>query len=206
MFETVFKAELSNLTSNQILIDKLWTEIASHYSKRNRHYHNLRHLNNLLRELYIIKDKINDWPIIVFSIAYHDIIYNTLKQDNEAKSGNIAYERLGLLDIAPDRKNKCREQILATKGHNRSDDNDTNYFTDADLAILGYDYFSYKKYTEQIRKEYKMYPDLIYKPGRQKVLKHFLQMPTIYKTDYFIERYEEQARNNMMYELNVLEK
>ena len=50
-----------------------------------------------------------------------------------------------------------------------------------------------------------MYPEVVYKPGRQKVLHHFLQMPAIYKTDYFIEKYEQQARNNMLYELKELE-
>ncbi len=205
MFEIIFKAELTYFTTDKTLINKLWSEIASHYNKRNRHYHNLLHLDHLLQELIIIKDKLTDWPIIVFSIAYHDIIYNALKKDNEEKSADIAYERLGLLHITTERRYKCREQILATKAHNKSTDDDTNYFTDADLAILGSSYFNYKKYTEQIRKEYRMYPDLIYKPGRQKVLHHFLQMPAIYKTDYFIERYEQQAGNNIQYELQELQ-
>ena len=205
MFETTFKAVLTHLTTNQTLINKLWAEIATHYGKRNRHYHNLYHLDSLLSELLIIQDKITDWQIIVFSIAYHDIIYNILKKDNEEKSASLAYERLGLLNLAINRREKCREQILTTKGHYHGNDSDTNYFTDADLAILGSNYFRYKKYTEHIRKEYSMYPELIYKPGRQKVLHQFLQMPTIYKTDYFIERYEQQARNNIQSELNELQ-
>jgi len=153
-----------------------------------------------------IKYEIIDWQIIVFSIAYHDSIYNALKQDNEEKSAGLAYERLALINISTDRREKCKEQILATKGHYSSNDADTNYFTDADLAILGSSYLNYKKYTEQIRKEYEIYPDLIYKPGRQKVLNHFLQMPTIYKTAYFIEKYEQQARNNILDELKLLQK
>ena len=205
MFETTFKAILAHLTNNQNLIHKLWSEIAIHYNQRNRHYHNLFHLDSLLTELLMIQDKIADWQIIVFSIAYHDIIYNILKKDNEEKSASLAYKRLGTLNLPTHRREKCREQILTTQGHYSSNDTDTNYFTDADLAILGSNYFKYKKYTEQIRKEYGMFPDLVYKPGRQKVLHHFLQMPTIYKTDYFIERYEQQARNNIQYELNELQ-
>ena len=50
-----------------------------------------------------------------------------------------------------------------------------------------------------------MYPKLIYKPGRQKVLNHFLQMPTNYKTEYFIEKNEQQARNNILNKLKLLE-
>src|SRR4051812_40963850 len=112
MFETTFKSILTHLTTDQHLINKLWAEIASHYNKSSRHYHNLFHLDNLLSELLIIQDKIDDWQIIIFSIAYHDIIYNTVKKDNEEKSANLAYERLGLLNLTINRREKCREQIL----------------------------------------------------------------------------------------------
>ena len=152
MIETTFKAILAHVTTDQALINKLWSEIASHYNRRNRYYHNLFHLDSLLSELLIIQDKITDWQIILFSIAYHDIIYNTLKKDNEEKSASFAYERLGLLKLKINRREKCREQILTTNGHYKSNDSDTNYFTDADLAILGSNYFKYKKYTEQIEK------------------------------------------------------
>ena len=81
-------------------------------------------------------------------------------------------------------------------------DTDTNLFTDADLAILGTDWNSYKKYYQQIRKEYSIYPDMIYNPGRKKVLHHFLHMERIYKTVWFYNRYEQQAIINLEKELN----
>ena len=90
---------------------------------------------------------------------------------------------------------------MATKLHGLNTDSDTNYFMDADLAILGADDDLYNLYTRQIRKEYKFYPDLLYKPGRRKVLQHFLQMDSIYKTSYFKDKYEWQARKNIKREL-----
>ena len=206
MFETIFKTELTAIRTEDILIDKLWLEIASNYSKRNRHYHNLHHLDNLADELVKISTKLNDWPTIIFSIAYHDIVYNILKQYNEEKSADFAIKRLKLLKIPEDKITVCKEQILATKGHNISVDDDTNYFIDADLAILGSEYEIYRVYIQQIRKEYKFYPDLLYNPGRKKVLNHFLQMDAIYKTHYFTSKYEQQARKNIEYELKELER
>lgn len=94
--------------------------------------------------------------------------------------------------------------ILATKLHEISQDNDTNYFIDADLAILGRGQYEYQKYTEQIREEYSIYPDFMYNNGRKKALQHFLQMDAIYKTDYFFEKYEKQARLNISNELETL--
>jgi predicted metal-dependent HD superfamily phosphohydrolase len=57
-----------------------------------------------------------------------------------------------------------------------------------------------------VRKEYAIYPDLLYRPGRIKVLKYFLEKPRIYHTPYFWEKYEEQARANMEAELLILTK
>ncbi len=205
MIEVTFKTELSKIKTDKILIEKLWKEINTRYNKRNRYYHNITHLDNLIKELTIIKDKINDWQTIVFSVAYHDIVYNILKMDNEEKSGDLAFKRLTLLELPEYKKDNCRKQILATKGHHKSSDSDTNLFTDADLSILGSEYIYYKAYTEQIRKEYQFYPDLLYKPGRKKVLKHFLEMKAIYKSPYFAEKYEQRARENIILELEELE-
>jgi predicted metal-dependent HD superfamily phosphohydrolase len=194
MFEIAFKTELGILATDKLLTEQLLAEIRSNYSRPGRYYHTLAHLDNLLAELLPIKDKIDDWQTLVFSIAYHDIVYNSRKQDNEEKSAALAYERMTRLDLPVAAKEKCSNQIKATKGHQVSSDGDTNYFTDADLAILGSDHESYQAYAKQIRKEYRLYPDFLYKPGRQKVLRHFLAMESIYKTNWFKDKYEEQAR------------
>ena len=201
MFEIVFKTELTVLGTDQSLTEQLLEEIRSNYSKADRYYHTLVHLDKLVNELLPVKDKIHDWQTLVFSIAYHDIIYNTRKQDNEEKSAELAFQRLTQLRLPAKQIEKCSNQIKATKGHQLSSDSDTNYFTDADLAILGSDHESYKKYAAQIRKEYRFYPGFLYKPGRQKVLMHFLAMESIYKTDWFKEKYESRARHSLSDEL-----
>lgn len=204
LFEQNYKEELLRITSDKSIVEKYWTEIKTCYSESNRFYHNIHHLNNFIEQLLPIKDQIEDWTTMIFSIAYHDIIYNTLKQDNEEKSAALADERLTEVMYPAAQKEKCRRQILATKQHTANDDTDTNYFTDADLSILGYDKSTYQLYTEQIRKEYKFYPDLLYKPGRKKVLKDFLAMNPIFKTEHFRNKFEAQAKINIAEELRSL--
>ncbi len=204
MFESIFKTELYSNFSGNSLTSQLWTEIQSHYDKTTRYYHNIYHLNNLIEQLLPIKHKIEDLQTLIFSVAYHDIIYNPLRKDNEEKSAAFAHDRLMQLNISSLKIEKCRSQILATKHHQISSENDTNYFTDADLSILGSDHESYQKYTEQIRKEYRLYPDIVYKPGLRKVLEAFIKMSYIFKTIYFRDKYEEQAKSNLSKELNSL--
>ena len=204
MFEEIFKKEILHIVEDFTLIDELWTEIKTNYDKRARHYHNIFHLDSLIEQLLPVRSHIGDWQTLIFSVAYHDIVYNILKKDNEEKSAALAYDRLTKLNCPVPQKEKCKLQILATKQHQMSSDTDTNYFIDADLSILGFDNKSYFKYTGQIRKEYRHFPDIIYKPGRRKVLSSFLKMKNIFKTKYFQDKYEEQAKINILNELNSL--
>ncbi len=204
MIERIFKEELARVTSDHPVIDKLWLEIRTNYSKSNRYYHNLLHLDSVANELLPVKDQILDWQTIVFSLAYHDVIYKVPGKDNKEKSAALAFDRLTEAGISLEQRMKCKLQILATKSHQASDEPDTNYFTDSDLSILGAAHDHYLTYTELIRKEYKLYPDIIYKPGRRNVLNHFLQMKKIFKTEYFYDRYEKQAKLNLSEELQQL--
>jgi predicted metal-dependent HD superfamily phosphohydrolase len=158
----------------------------------------------LMRELERVREKILDWDAVLFALFYHDIIYNALKGDNEEQSAELATERMTTLGVPEERVKKCRAHILATKKHEVSADMDTNLFTDADLSILGKEWEVYEAYCKNVRLEYSIYPDLVYKPGRKGVLKHFLQMERIFKTEHFFTLYEQQARLNIKRELEEL--
>lgn len=183
---------------------KLWDDIREKYSNPRRHYHNLAHLSAMLDQLESCHDLIHDWDCVLFALFYHDYVYKTSKNDNEEQSAQEAVKKLFLLQLSPSRVAFVKELILATKSHQQNKNDDVNLFTDADLSILGSDRSTYELYTRQVRKEYNIYPDLLYKPGRKKVLKHFLEMPTIFKTDFFRSRLEESARENIGWEIATL--
>jgi predicted metal-dependent HD superfamily phosphohydrolase len=195
---------LAAYTGDNNLIHELWTEIELNYSGKKRHYHTLQHLESLLQQLLQVKDEINNWHTVLFSLYYHDIIYNPLKSDNEEKSAALAEKRMKQLAVPAEISNACKAQIEATRKHLAASSNDTNYFTDADLSILGHDRETYAAYYKNVRKEYSLYPDIVYNPGRKKVLQHFLAMERIFKTAFFYNRFEAQARDNLRKELELL--
>jgi predicted metal-dependent HD superfamily phosphohydrolase len=204
MLKETFMALALKYTDNQGLIDKLWKEIEKSYSNENRYYHTLQHLHHLLEQLIDIKTEIKEWDTVLFSLYYHDIIYNSLKSDNEEKSAEFAEKRMAQLSVCNINIENCKQQILATKSHFEHSDSDTNYFTDADLSILGQDWETYSEYFKNVRKEYSIYPSLIYNPGRKKAMKHFLAMNRIFKTDYFFHKFEQQAKQNIQKEVEML--
>lgn len=202
LINSFFSQLISKYSDNEILKTDYWKEIEQSYSQKSRKYHNLIHLENMILELEEVKDKISDYDVLLFSVFYHDIIYKATSKDNEEKSAEIAKIRLEKLNIPNEKIAKIYNQILATKSHKKSENSDTNFLLDADLTILGQDWKIYENYTQQIRKEYSIYPDFIYKPGRKKVLIHFLEFDEIFKTDYFKEKYEKKARENIKRELS----
>lgn len=204
VLKEVFIELLRSYSSDPNSILELWHEVEVNYSKKNRHYHNLAHLDHLLIQLNRVRPEIKDWETVLFTLFYHDIIYNALKKNNEKKSAEFAATRMKSLGIENCMIESCRNQILATQKHSPSAEHDTNLFLDADLSILGQNWEDYLVYAKNIRKEYSIYPDLIYNAGRRKMLTHFLQMERIFKTPYFFSNFEQLAKQNIQKELEIL--
>jgi predicted metal-dependent HD superfamily phosphohydrolase len=197
MLKEIFEDLCSNYTNDKDLVLKLWQEIEFAYSKPKRHYHTLSHLENVYQHLQHVKDKIKNWKAILFALFYHDIIYIPTKSNNEEKSAELSAKRLQELGISNASIKITVQLILATKNHEPSTNEDINYFTDADLSILGESWDKYKEYQSNVRKDYRVYPDLIYKAGRRKVLERFISMPQIYKSDFFNNLFEQKAKDNL---------
>lgn len=200
----LFRDQARKYSEDDRLIETLWVEIEKNYGGKGRFYHTLAHLHDVYTELLKVKNELADWDVALFSLYYHDIVYDPASDENESRSAEAAAERLRLLTVPGHKIYKCVFQILATREHLKSGDHDTNLFTDADLSVLGQTWDTYAAYSQNVRKEYAIFPDSIYNPGRKKVLQHFLDMDRIFKTRSFYEKYEQVARQNLAKELQAL--
>lgn len=204
MLKATFLDLLKPFSDQESTVYSLWEEIENSYTHRQRYYHNLKHLETMLELLIPLKSLIHDWESVLFALYYHDIIYNPLKRNNEKRSAELAVKRLLSFAIPSKIIGDCKDHIMATQHHLLSLNNDTNIFIDADMAILGQSWEKYIGYSQSVRKEYAVYPDLIYNAGRKAVLKSFLDKGKIFKTELFQSRFEEQARANILKELDLL--
>ncbi|MCK5854977.1 MAG: hypothetical protein KAG56_07120 [Sulfurovaceae bacterium] len=199
--KNIFIQLCEKYTTDKKLIDNLWLEIVSRHNESHRHYHTLTHLNHLFKNLEPLSKQIISWDTILFSIFYHDIIYDISSNKNEEESASFAKTELSKLGISNFMINKVCELIHLTKAHTETKQIDYAYFLDADLAILGASPKEYQTYIKQIKEEYKLYSDIIYHKGRQEVLRKFMEKKELYQTDYFKNRYERQAHANMAMEI-----
>ena len=152
------------------------------------------------------REQIIDFDALLFAIWFHDIIYKTSKKNNEEKSAEFASSVLKNLSKEKIHVNTVAQLIISTKSHQiiLNENNDNAFMLDFDLSILGQDWESYKGYIQNIRKEYKLYPDFLYNPSRKKVLEHFLNRKTLFFTEKYQDILEDKARVNLIREIKLL--
>jgi predicted metal-dependent HD superfamily phosphohydrolase len=193
---------LTKIGFNSNEIKTLWLDLEKAYSGKSRHYHNLNHLEEMIELFDKYESELKSPNEILFSIFYHDYIYKATKKDNELKSAEYAVKVLSNNEAFD--KSLVFDAICATQQHQHNKIEDINWLIDFDLKILSKNWEAYQFYYNQIRKEYRIYPDFLYKPGRAKALKHFLENEFIFQTNEFRKLYEEKARMNIEKEMLLL--
>lgn len=194
---------LRNYCSDESKVDEIIQILIDKYSEKHRAYHNLSHINYLLKEAK--KFEFADADAIYFTTWFHDVIYEPKKSDNEIESAKLAAKLLQKLNLPEETITKIEQIILATQTHSPENlDEDGKIFLDLDLSILGADQEIYQNYSRAIRQEYSYVEYSLYRRGRKKVLENFLKRETIFFTENLRERFENQARLNLANEIKEL--
>ena len=190
-----------------------WAALAAAYE--GRAYHNLNHLREMLSHYAALPSTIRPFPpdqteryaaLFGLALIYHDVIYVAGRRDNEARSADLLAQHLSPLGVSKEEIHWCKQLIMATKTHQPSvnDLGAEALLIDLDLAVLARPEAGYTAYTRGVRKEFGLFPNFLYKPGRRKALQHFLDQPVIYCSSYFRNKWETTARDNLTRELHEL--
>ena len=181
---------------------EVYQSLMNAYCSKSRHYHDLTHIEQMLEMACEVGCQIEDKPAFYFAIWFHDAVQK-VGQDSEALSAEFATKQLSKLHVPEDFINRVQELILATKhGEHLNLSGDLALLVDIDLSILGSKPEYYSQYASNCRKEYKI-PNAIYRSGRKSVLKGFLSRRHIFHTGIFRNRFEQQARKNLIWELGL---
>jgi len=203
-----WKKMVSKYSEVETVIDNTFYQIKNSYNASNRSYHNLDHIQAMLREVKKFKRDLDDYDSILIAIWFHDIVYDVKRSDNEERSAEIVEGFLKKINFSSEKINKIKNLILATKDHSDIDSDEgysTKLFLDLDLVILGVNREVYQKYAEGIRKEYSFVPNSVYIPERIRILEGFLYQKHIFKTEQLRTLYENNARENIEFEIGQLQ-
>lgn len=184
----------------------LHTHLKGLYSLPKRAYHNWNHVEHCLNELESYPIDKTKAAYLSIALMYHDAIYdpyNPYGQYHEHLSSLRAHQDMLFLGISEEKCAVIARLILCTS-HAKYPlkDPDECLMCDIDLSIFGQPWEKYQEYADAIRQEYSFVSDQEYATGRKKVLNKFMERPRIFQTDFFYDKYEVQARSNLLKELN----
>lgn len=174
------------------------------YCEKHRAYHNLRHIEDCLQQLGPVTTLAGDAEACELALWLHDVVYDPRRADNEERSADWARQVCRQAGLPADREARVADLILATRHDATPTLNDAQLVVDIDLSILGRDPERFDAYERAVREEYRWVPDLLFRPGRRKILLGFLARPRIYSTEWFFRRYEAIARSNLARSLEQL--
>jgi predicted metal-dependent HD superfamily phosphohydrolase len=181
---------------------RVFNVLVSSYAAANRHYHDISHIQHMLKLSDEMQYSIDDQQAFYFAIWFHDAI-QVQGKDSERLSAQLATQELANLGVPKTIMDKVSNLILATKHHKSRDDNDIALFLDIDLSILSVSRIQYQAYADGCRKEYRI-PDFIYRLGRKKFLRSLKERKYIFNTKMFQKSKEKIARSNIEWELTTL--
>ena len=184
--------------------EQLHARILDAYREPHRKYHNLQHLQECFQHLLVLGEQADHAQEIELALWFHDAIYETHRKGSEQKSADWARKEILDAGLDPSIAERVHGLIMVTLHTAAAEGADAQIMIDVDLGILGAETSRFDEYEQQVRAEYKWVPGMLYRRERRKILRSFLDRPTIYCTESFRERYEQRARANISRALSRL--
>lgn len=177
------------------------------YAEPHRRYHGRAHIVHCLEMLDDVAGlAAPDRRLLAWAIWWHDAVYDPRAPDNEARSAEMARSDLAALGASPDERDEVARLILLTAGHAvEPDDRLGALLVSIDLSILGAPRADYDAYASGVRQEYAHVPDEMWRDGRARVLRRFLDAPVLFPDPAFATRLDTPARANLARELATLD-
>lgn len=178
--------------------------LISAYTEKHRFYHTTDHIDAMLKHLDSSND-LSEYPReLELAIWFHDAIYKPFSSTNELDSANWARKFLLGNNYDTNSIERIHNLIMATLHNGDIKTKEAMLMVDIDLTILGAPKAIYDEFEQNIRKEYKLVPSIVYRSKRKELLNFFLSMESIYNTEYFRDKFEEAARSNIQRAVSML--
>jgi len=177
-------------------------DLLGRYAQMHRRYHDLAHLDDILRHVEELSDHARDIAAVRMAAWFHDAVYEPAAPDNEERSARLAESTLLQLRVDDDVVAEVARLVRGTADH-APEPGDLNaaVLCDADLAILASGPERYGLYVEAVRAEYGHLDDQAFARGRAGVLRGLLGRDRLFSTLTGRDRWEAGARANMTAEL-----
>lgn len=183
-FDFAYGNQVGELLYNMMTGGRLW-------------YHNYQHILDIFD--FAKKHDISLNRKQRLAIWFHDCIYIVGMNDNEQSSAEFALLMLQNIKLEPFDQYEIYKMILNTADHQCDNlvlSQEACIVMDLDLFNLTLSWDEFVIYGELARKEYEIDHNEWY-TARSKFFLPFLQREHIFRSDFFKDKFEEQAKKNL---------
>ncbi|MBD8079061.1 hypothetical protein [Cellulosimicrobium arenosum] len=184
------------------------------WDKPGRHFHNLRHLADVLGRVDELSQETHDPDLVRLAAWYHGVVFDAEDRaayarkggEDETASAALALTELEGLGVPDKAAERVAHLVNALVRHAPDPtDFDCAVLCDADLAMLASEPQRYKEYLNDVRDEYAHIPPADYVRARIAILTKLLERRSLFSSPLGAA-WENPARQNVDAELQRLRK
>jgi predicted metal-dependent HD superfamily phosphohydrolase len=200
-------------TASHDEIERVGEMLLSRWSEPSRHYHNARHLADVLAHVDELAEEAHEPDLVRLAAWYHGAIFDAAERvlqtrhggEDERASAVLARRELSNLGLPERAVSRVADLVTALDRHlPKPGDDDCAVLSDADLAMLAAEPQRYRAYLADIRAEYAHVPEEEFARTRVAILQHLRQRPRLFSSPLG-RLWEEPARQNLDAEFQRLE-
>ncbi len=184
--------------------DAVFAELAHLYTGPDRHYHSDEHINLCLTRLDEARESTGYAATVELAVWFHDAIFEPGDPENERKSA-AWFRDCADGAFSVDTMAKVESLIVVTTHRESPQSWQEKLMVDVDLSSFGLPWKEFIRDSRNIRREFKTLTDAEFIQRQGNFIRQLDAHSEIYYTDFFKQRYEPVARENIRRLLDVYE-
>ena len=174
----------------------VFDELDALYREPHRRYHTPAHIEHCLRLFDLAADRMDEPDAVETALWFHDAIYDVPTEKNELRSAELFAARAG--GRGSERfRSKVRRLIMATTHREPPATLDESFIVDIDLSSFGLPWKEFLRDSIAVREEFPLAPDAEFYPRHRKFVESLVARPVFCFTEFFRDRHEARARENI---------
>lgn len=184
--------------------ERVIDEIDASYAEPHRYYHTGQHIDHCLTQFDLARHEMKDADAIEMALWFHDIEYDPKAPDNEYQSAQrfkqVAHGAMGI-----ELEEQIYRLIMVTMHTDAPTAVDEKYVVDIDLSSFGLPWDQFIQDSHNVYKEFSHLPTAEFVKRNRRFLQSLLDRPEIFFTEFYRERYERIARENISKRISRLD-
>ena len=175
----------------------VFDEIDALYREPHRRYHTAAHVEHCLRQFDFAADRMDQSDAVEMALWFHDAIYDVPGKENELRSAELFAARADGRGSEQFRSEVHRLIMATTHLDPPPATLDESFIVDIDLSSFGLSWEEFLRDSRAVRAELPHVSDAEFCPRQKKFLESLVARPEFCFTEFFRDRHEARARENI---------